>query len=313
MSVCEICGKTDFSLITTRIREGEGRIVKCDNCGLVIQDLAWDENQLKEYYEKEYQSTNSLVTGVAQSPREHYEDRMKTIQSVYKQIQPLLSPKMKVLEVGCGAGELLSLIKPNVARCLGVELNTPFVEFIKNDLGIEAYAEDINKLKLNDRFDLIISISTLDHLPNPYHTLLSMKKMLSPGGKIYLEIPNIDEALNRFLPEANRKRYNDFFWHRAHLFYFSKETISSLFRKAGMKVKVTSRHEYTLKNFLNWFFLGRPQSDFVTGLTNYSLFGGDNAFEIRMNKLFKNVEPEFKRIMAETFSGDNLCCTGRVE
>jgi SAM-dependent methyltransferase len=310
MPICEICGHKKFSLITTRIREGEGRIVKCDNCNLVAQDLGWDEKKLRDYYEKDYQSTNSLVTGESQSPEEHFTDRMKTIDSVFAKIKPLLKPDSRILEVGCGAGELLSLIKPIVKHCVGVELNTPFVGFIKSELGIDAYAEDVNKLKLDEKFDLIISISTLDHMPNPLAALVSMKKMLAPGGKVYVEVPNIDEALNHLLPQATRAKYNEFFWHRAHLFYFSKDTISALFKKAGLKSEVSCRHEYTLKNFLNWYFLGKPQSDFVTGLTDTGLFQGKSDFEKEMNDMFFRIEKEFKDSMSRTFSGDNLCCLG---
>lgn len=312
MPSCEICGQDNFNLLTTRIREGEGRIMKCDSCGLVIQDLDWNEENIRRYYEVEYQVTNSLITGKVQTPQEHFEDRIKTIGSVFNQIHPFLSHTIKVLEVGCGAGELLSLIRPHVADCVGVELNTEFVDFINKTLGIRAYAGDVNKLKIEERFDLLISIATIDHLPNPFETLLCMKRLLTPSGNIYIEVPNVHEALNCFLPDENRIQYNNFFWHRAHLFYFSRDTITALFKKAGLHVEVTSRHEYTLKNFLNWYFLGKPQNDFVTGLTDVALFRGVSDFERRMNEMFTMMDGEFKRIMEETFCGDNLCCLGFI-
>ena len=311
MPICEICEGKKFKLIANRIREGEGRIARCESCGLVIQDLGWDEEKLRNYYEKEYQTTNSLVLGESQSPEKHFADRMKTIGSVFEKVKPFLRPENRVLEVGCGAGELLSLIKPFVKHCVGVELNTSFVGFIKSRLKIDAYAEDVNKLKLDEKFDLVISISTIDHLPNPLKTLVSMKRFLSPDGRIYVEVPNIDEALNHLLPPSTRAKYNKFFWHRAHLFYFSKDTISALFKKAGLEVGVTCRHEYTLKNFLNWYFLGKPQNDFVTGLTDVGLFSGTSDFEREMNGMFARMEKEFKESIARTFRGDNLCCVGK--
>jgi len=299
-----------FSLVTNRIREGKARIVKCDNCGLVIQDFNWGEKKLRKYYEKEYQATNSLVLGKPQTPEEHFSDRMKTIGSVFEKVKLFLNKDSRVLDVGCGAGELLSLIKPIVKHCVGVELNTLFVDFIKSRLKIDAYSEDVNNLKTDERFNIIISISTLDHLSNPLKTLISMKNLLSPKGRIYIEVPNIDEALNCLLPPATRAKYSEFFWHRAHLFYFSKDTITALFKKAELKVDVSCRHEYTLKNFLNWYFLGKPQNDFVTGLTDIGLFDGSSDFERRMNDMLARMDIEFKEIIAETFCGDNLCCVG---
>mgnify|MGYP000156238428 CR=1 FL=1 len=308
MTVCPICQKSEFELLATRIREGTGRIVRCQRCGLIMQDLAWDEKTLREYYEREYQTTNSLVRGKVQTVEEHYADRMQTIGSVFSQISDHLKPEMAVLDVGCGAGELLTLIKPLVRRCAGVEMNTEFVRHIRDRLHIEAYAGDINHLDLGGRFDLIVCISTLDHLRNPLETLITMRELLAPGGELYIEVPNVEEALTLFLPERTRKAYRTFFWHRAHLFYFSRETLGLLMAKAGFVTKITCRHEYTLKNFLHWYFLGKPQKDFVSGVTETTLFSGTSPFEVEMNALWGRVEREFKEIMSRTFGGDNLCC-----
>lgn len=311
MPICEICGNEKFNLLTTQIREGRGRIIQCKRCGLVMQDLTWDNRQIAGYYKNKYQRTNSLVSGKIQSPREHFEHRLKTISPVFEQIRPYLKSRSKVIEIGCGPGALLSLIKPHVAKCIGIELHTPFVNFIKNRLKIEAYDKDINTLKLRDKFDLIICIATLDHLPNPLETLLTMESILSPSGRIYLEVPNFNEALNRFIPPENRNKYNEFFWHRAHFFYFSKNTISALIKKAGLKVRITCRHDYTLKNFLNWYFLGKPQLGLVIGMKDSEFFKGKSDFEKQTNRLFLTMEKKLKKVMSQTFSGDSLCCTAR--
>jgi 2-polyprenyl-3-methyl-5-hydroxy-6-metoxy-1,4-benzoquinol methylase len=310
MPKCTLCDQMDFTLVASRIREGDGKIIQCNHCGLVIQDLDWDWQRLQEYYETEYQCTNSLVAGRVQTPQEHFDDRLRTIGPIFEQVRPLLKPDSRVLEVGCGTGELLWLIKPHVARCVGVEMHTPFVDFITAGLGLEAYASDINHLNLDEQFDVVLSIATLDHLPNPLETLVTLKNLLSPSGRLYVEVPNRSEALNFFLPAANRAKFNEFFWHRAHLFYFTKETIAKLFAKAALQVSIACRHDYTLKNFLNWYFKGEPQSSLIEGCTEVELFMGDDDFELRMNKMFTNMEKEFKKIMAETFRGDNLCCTG---
>jgi len=200
MPVCEICNGKDFDLIATKIREGTGRILQCNNCGLIIQGLDWDYKQLENYYEDEYQRTNSLVSGTVQSPLEHFQARLQTIQPVFEQIHSLLTPETRVLEIGCGAGALLSLIKPHVAKCVGIELNKTFSEFINENLGIEAYSGSIDDAKFDYKFDLIISIATLDHLPSPYETLVTMRDLLAPDGKIYIEVPNRNEGLNHYIP-----------------------------------------------------------------------------------------------------------------
>ena len=307
MAVCEICGKEKFTLISKRIRSGKGRILKCEGCGLIIQDIPWGKQECRKYYETEYQTTNSLVSDKVQNPLEHFNDRLKTVGPIFEQIRPLLSNKSKILEIGGGAGSLLFLIKPHVAKCVGAELNTAFVNFMRDYLKIEAFAENIDESTLKESFDLVISIATLDHLPNPCQTLIAMKNLLSDSGKIYIEVPNCDQALNRFLPHA---LFNEFFWQPAHLFYFNKETITELFKKAGLKIEISCRHDYTFKNFLNWYFLGKPQSSLVKGMTDTGFFSGKSDFELRMNKILLSAEKEFKRVMSETLCGESLCCLG---
>jgi SAM-dependent methyltransferase len=311
MRGCEICGGNSYSLIATEIREGEGRIVQCDTCGLVAQDLDWDGDKLREYYEEEYQLTNSLVRGTTQTAQEHFQDRLKTVNGVFQKVRPLLKKHMAILEVGSGPGALLSLCRPHVKRCVGIELNTEFVRFMTGALHIDAYADDVHNLKIADRFDLIIMIATLDHLPTPLRTLETLRNMLTEKGRLYVEVPNREEALNFFVPEPNLASFRKFFWHRAHFFYFTKKTITALFQKAGFSVRISCRHDYTLKNYLNWYFLGQPQPGLVIGTTEKEMFPGSDPFETRMNALFRTMDREFRQIMSETFRGDNLCCIGK--
>jgi len=310
-SPCRLCGARAFDLVATRIREGRGRIIACRRCGLVQQGLAWDAARLRRYYEREYQQTNSLRQGESQTPREHYLDRNRTIGPLFAKIRPLLRKRDAVLEVGCGAGSLLARIKPLVRKCVGLEVHTPFVDFVRDELGIAAQASDLAAAGLRERFDLIICISTLDHLPDPLAALRLMKRRLAPGGRLYLEVPNRDEALNFFLPPATRGDYNRFFWHRAHYSYFTRATLAALCRRAGLTAAITCRHDYTLKNFLQWYFAGRPQPGLVAGMAENRFFAGTDPFARRLDRALLRAEQAFKRIMAETFRGDSLCCVAR--
>lgn len=313
MPVCEICSSTDFKVIATEIREGEGRIMECGVCHLVIQDLGWSAQDLSRYYNEEYQETNSLDADREQSPREHFEDRMRAIGPLAEQVRPLLGQNMRVLDVGCGAGELLASIKGEVCEVVGVELNQGFVDFMNDELGIEAHAQDVNQLDLGGRaFDLILSIATLDHLPNPLETVRTMRRLLAPGGTLYIEVPNRDEALNHHLPEESRRRFNRFFWHRAHLFYFTRDTLALLLDKAGLTADITCRHEYTLLNYMNWYLTGTPMKTFVEATTGVAPFEGTSRFERGMNELFQEMEGRFHALMSDTSVGDTLCCVARA-
>ena len=312
MPHCEICGKDDFRLISAELREGPGRICRCKSCGLVIQDAAWTSEDIERYYNEEYQKAHSLDVNKEQSPQEHFDSRLKTIKPLIERVHKALKKNMSVLEVGCGAGELLYSIKGKVKDVAGLELSKGFVDFMKNKLNIEAYAEDVNKMDFGARkFDFIISVATLDHLPNPLETLITMKRLLSRKGLVYIELPNLDQALNFYLPENSRKAFNRFFWHKGHFFYFDRKTLSKLMQKAGFDCDITCRHEYTLRNYLNWYFTGSSQATFVDATTGVGLFSGGSPFEKGMNEIFMDIEGSFHKLMARTFKGDTLCCLAK--
>ena len=314
MPHCEICDSTDFKLIATEMREGPGRISQCSSCGLVIQELDFSLADIKKYYNEEYQKTNSLQTGKEQSPKEHFDGRLKTIGPFVECLRPYLRKGMKVLDIGCGAGDLLYSIKPLVGKVVGTELNKAFVEFMNNELDIEAYARDINEIDFGEeKFDLIISLGTLDHMPNPLESLQTMKSCLAPGGLLYLWVPNRDQAMNFFLPKETRKPFNTFFWHKAHFFYYTDITLARLLNKAGFSSEITSLHMYTLRNFFAWYFTGAPQNSFVEATTHAEFFSGESLFEKKMNDMFQNMESRFHAIMKETYRGDMLCCLAKPE
>jgi ubiquinone/menaquinone biosynthesis C-methylase UbiE len=162
---CPICGGKTFDLVATEIREGEGRIVSCAGCGLVMQDLAMGPAEIARYYNEEYQRTNSLVADIVQSAEEHFQERIDTVQALFEMIRPRLQPLDDVLEIGCGAGELLFCIKPLVRSCIGAEMNKAFVEYMRSTLSMEAYAGDFLQMGFDRTFDLIVMIDTLDACP----------------------------------------------------------------------------------------------------------------------------------------------------
>lgn len=288
--------------------------MRCGTCGLVVQDLEWTPEEFARYYNEQYQETNSLDLAGEQPPREHFEDRARTVRPLVERIRPLLWPGMSVLEVGCGTGELLDAIRDDVAEVVGIELNRGFVDFMNTELGIEAHAEDVNSIDFGGRhFDLIISIATLDHLPNPLETLETMKSLLAPGGRMYLEVPNVDDALNLYLPEPNRTAYETFFWHRAHVFYFTTDTLRALLAKAGLRCEVSYRHQYTVANLLNWYYRGVPQRTYLEAAKGTGLFTGDSRFERGFDQLLDGIEPAFHELVESTGRGDTIVCVASAE
>jgi len=308
---CNLCGnEKGFSVVSKKIREGEGLILKCLECNHIFQAIDMNADELEEYYNDIYTATNSLSDSEI-DVEEHFQERLKTLDNMLKHISPILEKNMKVLDIGSGAGALLSTIKDSVSSLYATELNKSYVKYMNNK-GIKAQYGFFEKLEFDSKMDLIISINAIDHMPNPIEVLEKIYNTLNDDGKIYFELPNKNEALNLYLPEDKQDKFNTFFWHKAHFSYFYEETIRYALEKVGFKdIKIEFRHEYTIVNFLNWYFTGKPQKTFVNATTNTELFNGTSQFEIEMNTLFKKLNNEFLDIMKKTGRGDSMVITAR--
>lgn len=101
-------------------------------------------------------------------------------------------PDLKILEIGAGFGQTLSLlrkkynakvhaIEPNqVARSIITDLNIPI---------IGTYAEDLEGL--DEKFDVIITSHVLENLSHPKNVLGFIRKSLKEGGHYYIDTPNM--------------------------------------------------------------------------------------------------------------------------
>ena len=111
--------------------------------------------------------------------------------------------------------------------------------------------------------------------------------------KVYDEVPNVSEMLLEACHE-----YNDFYWIRAHLNYFSKNTVLDCLKKAGFgDVEVRFQQRYGLVNLCNWLSAGKPQIE-------------KPVFEI--NKEYKPIEDNYRNFLEEQGKSDALIAIARL-
>lgn len=98
----------------------------------------------------------------------------------------------KVLDVGCGTGRFLYLATKRGAMCAGVDYSNEAIKIAKEKYkhpNLSFQELDIAE-KLSGKFDVIVSIGTLEHQDNPLSTLKLFKKHLNQRGKIIITCPN---------------------------------------------------------------------------------------------------------------------------
>jgi SAM-dependent methyltransferase len=91
----------------------------------------------------------------------------------------------RVLEVGCGTGELAARISDQLGcEVITVDLSPRMVELAR-DRGVDARVGDVQKLGFaNGDFDVVVAAWMLYHVPDLDLGLSQIKRVLRPGGRL---------------------------------------------------------------------------------------------------------------------------------
>lgn len=99
-----------------------------------------------------------------------------------------------VLDLGCGRGEWLELLRDNQMYCRGIDLNSTFVEICRGR-GLEVQHADVMDGLAgcpDQSVGAVTSMHLVEHLP--FETAIAMideaRRVLRPGGLLLLETPN---------------------------------------------------------------------------------------------------------------------------
>lgn len=102
--------------------------------------------------------------------------------------------KVDILEVGCGTGCFLELAKGvTLGKVVGLEPTLTSANHCR-DKGLDVYCEGIESFqsRVVDQeylFDFVVAFHCLEHVHHPKEFVCSMKKLLNPGGRLYLSTP----------------------------------------------------------------------------------------------------------------------------
>jgi SAM-dependent methyltransferase len=134
----------------------------------------------------------------------------------------------RILDIGCGAGELLLRLRREGFRSLlGAD------PFIRADID---YGNDVRVLKrdiekLDGLYDFVMLHHSFEHMPDPAAALAALARRLAPGGTLLLRIPVADcwarthYGLNWMAWDAPR-----------HLYLHTRKSMALLSEGAGMRI-----------------------------------------------------------------------------
>ena len=249
---CYLCNNEEHNLVSDKLRyDSQRNVYKCNNCGLVFIYPQMTPEEERTFYENEYGEIYSAEKGT--TPAELFNARLGDAQSYYELIKKHIDKNQDCLELGCASGYFLATIKDEVKSVTGLETHLLLRQYCQ-EIGINM-VESIDECQ-NEQFDSVFMFFLLEHLGNPIDYLTNVKRILKKGGKVFIEVPNVGDAL---LSLYNIPAFNEYYYTPAHQFYYSKNTLSDVLQKSGFSdFEIKPVQRYDLSNHMYWMMNGKP-------------------------------------------------------
>jgi len=150
----------------------------------------------------------------------------------YHQVMKYFNKPGRVLDIGCGLGDVLSVFDENGWECLGIDFNKFAADFVTKQFGIDVLRKNIFQYKTNKKFDLIMLWGVLEHVYHPFKLLVHVKSLLHDDGIMLIEVPSADSLLVRYC-EHTSVDVDRTFEEGRHIMLFSVQSLIEMCKKAG--------------------------------------------------------------------------------
>lgn len=207
---CLFCGSSALEPLYEGIRDHYGidaevhRFLRCAGCGSATLDPLPSPERLAALYSADYsfkpEPAHSAWRRALQAIewRCFYEPGYRRRLAIIRRLTGL--GRGLVLEVGCGSGLFLSHLRGAGYAVAGVETSKADVAYARERLGLTVFEGALEALPLErGRYDAVVMVYVLEHIPDPAAVLARMRELLKPGGWAVLGLPVMDSGQARWL------------------------------------------------------------------------------------------------------------------
>jgi 2-polyprenyl-3-methyl-5-hydroxy-6-metoxy-1,4-benzoquinol methylase len=157
---------------------------------------------------------------------------------------PLPHSGARLLDVGCGGGDFLAHARSLGWAVTGLEVDAAAAKTARGRR-IDVLDVPLADARLPDgAFDAVTMNHVLEHLHDPVGTLAEVRRILKPGGRLWLATPNLDSPLCRALGPSWRGLEPP-----RHLVLFGKEALRRAILAAGF-TDLTWANAYPLTRWM---------------------------------------------------------------
>lgn len=254
MTICPVCKsenvKKTFSSFDTHGREmidinEKFDVFACDKCGNIFLNIAADKEYYAKYYKEDYYDSNTdgLLGSITKMLRNFsFRRKQEFISSKFPE-----NKKIKLIDVGCGAGEFLESLDEKRFDIFGLEVSAVGNEICQKK-HLRVYREDIlTKDFGEEKFDVVTLWHVLEHISSPTELFAKVYKILNKDGLLIFQVPNSDSLGFRLGKEL---------WFHLdsprHLWIPNKKSVYFLSNKGGFEVSEIKNEFYDYPLDLFW-------------------------------------------------------------
>jgi SAM-dependent methyltransferase len=201
------------------------RVVRCSGCGLTYTNPRPTPESIGRFYPADYSPYQYRATAEAPQLRRPRRDS-------FAAVLPTV-PNGRLLDFGCGAGELLREMNARGWRVTGLDFSPAMVRHVREQLGLAAVEGTLPHADLPaGSFEAVVMSQSLEHVHDPLRVLRAAHRLLTPGGKVVVAVPNIDSLPFRW--------FGADWWGLdvpRHLTHFSPHTLGLMLTRAGFRVE----------------------------------------------------------------------------
>ncbi len=228
---CKVCGSKGGDTLLDR---GDHRLVRCWECGHAFFWPLPSQEELAEYYSSEEGYLPSIRWTWAEQQRRWEEVLAQKRECIRKAAHVLAGAPRRLLEIGCGHGVGLLAAKDEAWEPFGVEVSEETSKEARERFGLNVFTGTLEQARYPDnRFGLALMFAVLEHIIDPVALLREVRRVLAPGGVVWVTTPNMEST-----PARRLKDRWEWVAYPKHLHYFSRATRSLAFGRAGLETVI---------------------------------------------------------------------------
>ena len=235
---CDVCGASSTLepwLEVSLCGVYDRFIHRCRACGFRQVRPRLTAHELSRLYPADYFDATATV-GYGDYAREA-QRRARDAYFLTKRLRRQTSAG-RVLEIGCALGFLLAPLKRAGWDVDGVDASAFATYYARTRFGLRITCGTLEASRFPDAaFDLVVQKDLLEHVSRPREHLLETRRIMRPGGEVWLITPNGEANLRPLQSRGGTDGEQLPLLDQGHLSFFAEAHLRRLFRECGFSCK----------------------------------------------------------------------------